>query len=120
MKNPWEDRRKNKEHGRKAESRAAKRLKAREHAGSGNLGVKADMTLGTIKIESKATKHRTMKLDLAWLLKVSQEALEVGQTPALIIQFVNGDGAPVKNGSWVMIQEDKFRGIAGEVSKADN
>ncbi len=102
-------------HGRLAEAKTARRLGGRTHAGSGNLGEKADFTIKQFKVENKATINASMSLKLDWLLKVSQEALEVGKTPALSFQFVKKDGEPRKNGSWVAIPEKVYQAMLDEL-----
>jgi len=111
--NPWirKNTGKKNNHGRKAEVKTSRRLKGKLHAGSGNMGVKADFTVKDYKVENKATIHRSIKLELDWLLKVSQEAIEVGKIPALSIQFVNSQGTPLNKGRWVMIPEDEFKDL---------
>jgi len=119
--NPWMKKHtgKKNDHGRKAEVKAARRMGGKLHAGSGNMGVKADFTVKEFKIENKATIHRSMKLDLDWLLKVSQEALEVGKTPALSIQFVDSQGTSLKRGRWVMVPEDVFSQLIENINIGD-
>ncbi len=102
-------------HGNKAEKNVAQRLKAKLTPASGAMaGAKGDMEKGGFRIESKATKAESMRLELGWLQKIYQEALERGENPALIVQFVNSDGKPLPRGSWVMVPEDLFKEFIGD------
>ena len=108
--NPWVKKTKGTgQHGRKAESKTAKRFGGRETPGSGNKTIKGDYHVNQWKVENKSTIHNSLKLDLDWLIKISQEALEVGMVPALSIQFVDGQGTPRKNGKWVMVSEEQYQ-----------
>jgi len=108
--NPWVTRSSTKEddHGRKAERQAARRLGGKLSPGSGNGGVKGDYTVDQFKIENKATIHESLSIKRDWLLKIKQESKEIGKVPALAIQYVDGQGTPKKNGSWVMVEESVF------------
>lgn len=108
--NPFINRQKKWCHGSKAEEKLAKRLGAKLTPASGALdGAKGDMTLPEFRVESKATKNDSIRIKLDWLLKIAQEAIEKGDHPALVVQFVTEDGKPVKRGSWVMIPENTFK-----------
>lgn len=102
--------------GRKSETRTCNRLHGQQTPGSGALdGAKSDMVVGNFRIESKATSNKSMSLKYDWLKKVSQEAAQYGQIPALTVQFVAGDGNPITSGSYVMIPEWVFRELLGEL-----
>lgn len=120
MRNPVLDRiarRASGSHGVKSEKRTAGRLGGRQVPASGAMqGAKGDIRLADFLVENKATEAESMSLKLEWLLKVAQEAAELGQMPALSIQFVTGDGRPRQNGRWVMIREDDFKEVSGEDS----
>lgn len=101
--------------GTLAEEKTAKRIAAKLQPSSGSLdGAKGDMVLGDTLIENKATRSRTMRLELHWLRKISHEATSLGKTPALAIQFVDAEGNPVPNGKWVMVQEATFQKLLEE------
>lgn len=102
--------------GRISENRTCKRLHGKQTPGSGALdGAKSDMVVGGFRIESKATTNKSMSLKYDWLKKISQEAAQCGQVPALTVQFVAADGRPVTSGSYVMIPEWVFRELLGEL-----
>ena len=97
--------------GRKAENRAAGRLKARQTLASGALGQKGDYDAGSFLVENKATTAGSMALQYEWLVKIAREAVMAGKDPALAVQFTRSDGRPVDDGAWVMIPETVFRRI---------
>lgn len=98
------------DHGERAEKKAAKRLGGRQTPGSGSQQhSKGDVVLPTFLVENKATLHESMSVKLEWLKKISLEAIGRSREPALAIQFVDGQGKPVVDGSWVMIPERVFR-----------
>jgi hypothetical protein len=96
-------------HGNKAETHLAKRLGGRLTPASGAMvHDKADIKVDGFRIESKSTIKDTMRLEYGWFNKVSGEALTYGEIPALAVQFVNGNGTPRRNGSFVMVRERDF------------
>lgn len=103
------------EHGRAAEKKSAQRLGARHRRGSGcGETSKADFELGEFLVEHKATTAASVRVKHEWLAKVTREAQNRGQTPALEVTFVRGDGAPKRCGAWVMIPEWRFRELLEE------
>lgn len=96
--------------GRKAERKTAKRLGGRLTPASGALdSQKGDFATKDWLCENKSTVNASLGVKLAWLEKITREALPNGKTPALSIQFTDGDGAPLKSGSWVCIPEHVFK-----------
>jgi len=94
------------EHGKISESKVAKKLGARLTPNSGaKRGAKSDATLDgptyRWQIESKSTVKNTLGIELGWLVKVQNEALNTGRMPALTISFVTAEGKPRKDGEWV-------------------
>ena len=74
--------------------------------GSGAMdGAKSDFTTANFRVESKATQAKSMSIKLDWLQKISQEALERSQVPAIAIQFVDAQGDPRKDGVFIAIPE---------------
>lgn len=101
-------------HGRKAEEKTAKRLKGTLTPASGALaGAKGDMSVGDFLVENKATVSEAYSLKMSVLLKIYQEALEVGKKPALAVQFTSLTGTSEKRGRWVCIPEDVFNELIG-------
>ena len=95
-------------HGLESEKRLAKLLKARPMPASGAMkGAKGDMSLNLpnykFKIESKSTIHKTMTLELGWLVKITEEATAIGSMPAITLSFVTSEGKPHPKGDWVAV-----------------
>ena len=96
--------------GQRAEKRAAKRLGGRQQPGSGSQQhSKGDIKLKEFLIESKATVAESLSVKLAWLKKIAEEAIAINREPALLIQFVDGQGRLVSEGGWVMVKESTFK-----------
>jgi len=104
------NKRRDNDHGTSAERNLSKRIGAKLTPASGALqGAKSDMVLLDFRLEAKATIRNSLSIQLSWLNKIHQEALETQKIPALGIQFVNAVGNPKKNGSWVCIPEKDFK-----------
>lgn len=102
-------------HGQKSEELTGKRLAAKQVPGSGAIeGFKGDLYRDEYMIECKSTIKLTMGLKLEWLRKVAKEAREAGLRPALHLAFVQGNGAPVKDGTWIMMREVDFQQLMAE------
>ena len=96
--------------GYRSEELLAKRLKAFKVPGSGSMdNASGDIEKGDILLEAKSTVHSSFSLKLNHLIKIRNEALGTGRTPALAIVFTTGDGRPRKDGSWVLLPEYVFR-----------
>lgn len=116
MSSPYLDRVKGRDtghHGRKAEKKAAVRLRGKLTPGSGALdGAKGDILVERdsldFLVENKATLKDSFSLRLGHLHKIYQEALEQSKTPALAFQFVYPDGGSTKRDRWVAIPEHIF------------
>lgn len=99
-------------HGKKSEKRVAKKMGAKLHRGSGSSrGQKSDASRGSIRLEAKSTVTQTLALDMAWLVKIAQEALAAGQTPAVSLSFVdaNGKARLRQYAEWVAIPMSVFQ-----------
>lgn len=99
-------------HGRKSEKRVAKHLGAKLHRNSGApRGSKSDASLKSVRMEMKSTTLAALMLEMAWLVKITQEALSHGQTPAVTLSFVDANGRPrlKQYGEWVAIPLSVFR-----------
>lgn len=120
MGNPYLDRLANagkNPHGRKSEKRAAKALGAKLHRGSGSgRGSKSDASLQTFRLEMKSTMTATLALEMAWLVKITKEALEHGQTPAVVVSFVdpNGQLRLKQYAEWVLLPRAVFQELTSE------
>ena len=106
-------------HGYAAEAKLSKRLGAKLTPGSGNNMQKGDMTVDNFRIEAKATKARTMRLELHWLEKITEQAIRTGMKPALAFQFVDESGNHVPAGSWVSIPESVFEELLEKANHAE-
>ena len=96
--------------GHKAEKKASFRFGAKLRPGSGaTAGAKGDFIDQSFLYESKATEKASFSIKKAWLDKISKEARELNREPVLVVQFVDGDGAVTRGGSWVMIPERLFK-----------
>jgi hypothetical protein len=103
-------------HGKKSEKRVAKRMGAKLHPNSGAGVTKSDASLEEreFRVEMKSTTTQTMALDMAWLIKIAHEALDHGQTPCVVVSFVDASGKPrMKHWSeWVLIPIAAFEEMA--------
>jgi hypothetical protein len=103
-------------HGRLSERRVATKVGARLTPNSGALvGAKSDAVCGSYRMEMKSTNKTTLAIELAWLAKITREARQQGQTPALLFSFVNAEGKPAMdmNADWVAIPLWKFNELKG-------
>lgn len=115
MKNPYRTTLKTGEAGRVSESRLAKTLGARLTPASGALvGAKGDMKLPDYLIEAKSTSTNTMSLQLAWAVKISEEALATAKTPAITISFTNDQGKSNRFGDWVLIPLHHYKELTSK------
>ena len=111
--NPYLKRQQRPLHGQRAERKAAKRLKGTLTPASGAKdGAKGDIVLRKFLVESKATKHESITIKLAWLDKIAKEALDTGRDPALLIQFVDAAGNTWRGSGWALIPERLFVDIS--------
>ena len=107
--------------GRRAEVLLVDRLGGKLRRGSGNKeGEKGDVLVGDFLIENKTTLGNSIRLELDWLLKIYQEALETSRIPALAFQFVNESGKSEKRGRWVCIPEHLFNELVENKSDGQN
>lgn len=101
-------------HGRKSEARVAPAMGARLHRNSGApVGHKSDASLteDRFRLEMKSSTADTLRLELAWLVKISQEALHHGQRPGVVFSFVDIHGRPAMKhyAEWIALPIDVFR-----------
>lgn len=110
-------------HGKKSERKVAKKMGAKLHPNSGAMrGAKSDASLKKFRLEMKSTTTQTIPLDLAWLVKIAQEALDHGQTPVVVVSFVNADGTARMRqyAEWVILPLTVFNELTDVVaSKRD-
>lgn len=104
--------------GQKSETKTAKRLGAKQVAGSGAMeGNKADLHLSNHLIECKSTVKDSFSVKLAVLRKIVTEAREAAKTPVLHVAFTHETGAPVKDGTWVMMREADYKELTSSVQE---
>ena len=116
--NPFLKKLERKDHGTKGERRASKRLGGQLTPASGAMdGAKGDFHLPTFLVESKTTEFASLSIKHEWLVKIYKEAIGRGKQPALIFQFVDGQGKPIYDGSWVAIPESVFEDIVNAQSE---
>ena len=102
------------DHGTRAEIQASKRLGGRLQHGSGNHShSKGDILTAGFLIESKSTVAESLSVKVDWLRKIAKEAADVSKEPALILQFVDGNGKVLREGGWVMVPERVFKELLG-------
>lgn len=104
-------------HGRKSEKRVAKDLGAKLHRGSGSgRGSKSDASLPAFRFEMKSTLTEAMVVEMAWLVKITQEALAAGQTPVVVCSFVDAHGRSRlrQYADWVLIPRVTFQELTGD------
>ena len=93
-------------HGKQSEKKLAKKMGARLHPNSGAMaGAKSDASLRQFRMEMKSTTNQTAAIDLAWLVKITKEALDQGQSPVITVSFVDHQGVPRLRtyAEWVML-----------------
>jgi hypothetical protein len=68
------------------------------------------MRKGRWLLEAKTTVSESLSVDLGWLVKISEEAIRRGMSPALLFSFVLPDGRPKPNAEteWVAIPKQLF------------
>ena len=99
-------------HGKKSERKVAKQIGARLHPNSGAMrGAKSDASKGEFRLEMKSTVNQTIALDIGWLVKIAQEALDHGQQPAIVVSFVDAQGVSrlKQYADWVVMPMATFR-----------
>lgn len=104
-------------HGKKSEKRVAKKMGAKLHPNSGAMrGAKSDASLKSFRLEMKSTTAQTIPIEMAWLVKITQEALAHGQTPAVVISFVDAQGVPRlrQYAEWVVLPRVIFEELLKE------
>lgn len=96
--------------GYKSEARVAKKLGATPTLASGAMpGIKSDMILEGVRIEAKSTQTNTMSIQYGWCIKITEEAIKLGQMPAITLSFTDTAGSGRKFGEWVAIPIHKFK-----------
>ena len=99
------------------EQKAARTINGRRHPGSGaKTGLKSDCSSDRYQLEAKQTKDHSITLSMAWLEKITKEAMGKSKCPMMHIRFLN----PVLgvDNDWVVIPDKEFKrlldGISGD------
>lgn len=71
-------------------------------------GAKGDFEVHDLKVENKSTISKSLRLEAEWLLKIEDEARQVGKVPALAFQFTYETGQP-RFTPWVAVPEWLFK-----------
>lgn len=90
---------------------------AKLHPNSGAMrGAKSDASRGHFRLEMKSTVMQAMPIEMAWLVKIAQEALEHGQVPAVVVSFVDPEGRPrlKQYAEWVLLPRAAFQELTDE------
>jgi hypothetical protein len=104
-------------HGKKSEKRVAKSMGAKLHPASGAMrGAKSDASMPKFRLEMKSSTTQTLPIEMAWLVKITQEALAHGQTPAVVVSFVDPRGEPrmKQYAEWVLMPKVVFQELTHE------
>jgi hypothetical protein len=104
-------------HGKKSERKVAKKMGAKLHPSSGSMtGAKSDASLRDFRLEMKSTTNQTIPIEMAWLVKIAQEALAQGQAPAVVISFVDSQGVSRlrQYAEWVVMPMSVFKELTSE------
>ena len=65
--------------------------------GSGNQRVKGDIRVtGVMRIEAKTTTAKSFRVTQEMIQKIEDAGLPHGEIPAIIIEFIDADGNPLK------------------------
>lgn len=81
----------------KQEKVLAKRLGGKVTPGSGNKEIKGDVRVkGVLRVEAKTTQHKSFSITLAMCDKIETAAMMHNELPAIIVEFINGSGKPMK------------------------
>jgi len=80
----------------KQEKALAKRGGGKVTPGSGNGKHKGDVMKfhGLLRIEAKCTNKKSFSVTRDMIRKIEDAALPNGELPAIVVEFINGDGRP--------------------------
>ena len=96
-----------------AEKRFAIRTGAKQTKRSGAKPCdRGDFKKGVQLVEGKTTVKYQFSVKYDWFVKVCQEARQEGKIPAFTFAFVDREGKPRLDGSWVAIPEEVWLRLA--------
>jgi hypothetical protein len=90
------------------EQKAAAVIGGKRHSGSGaKMGLKSDCSSDRYQLEAKQTQDHSITLSMAWLEKITKEAMGKSKCPMMHIRFLN----PVLgvDRDWVVIPDKEFK-----------
>lgn len=101
------------------EKRIAKELGGKTQPGSGCFDhFKGDVKLDDYLIEAKRTDKNSITVKAEWLSKIDHEAINVGKTPALVIEIGGMNG--FTENEWIAIPMSEFKKLLEKVEENDN
>jgi hypothetical protein len=81
----------------KQERQLAIRVQGRVTPQSGAGAVKGDVRVrGILRIEAKTTIHKSFSVTLDMIRKIEAAASSCGEAPAMVIEFLDSSGKPIK------------------------
>ena len=79
------------------EKSLAVRLRGDTTVASGSKSEKGDVRVrGLLRVEAKTTKHRSITVTIDMVEQIEAAALATGELPAILIEFNDGAGKPIK------------------------
>lgn len=79
------------------EKQMALRIGGHVTPGSGNQAIKGDVRKPkVVRIECKTTQKKSFSVTQKMIDKIEEAALPHGETPALVIEFIDADGNPLR------------------------
>lgn len=98
----YRDTKKRRRKSMKQEDRLAKELGGRRQAASGALpGRRGDVDVPELLIECKRTDKKSIRIEIEYLRKITEEASGTGKVPALSIEI--GDPPRFVSRDWVLV-----------------
>lgn len=79
------------------EREIAERVQGKITPGSGNQREKGDVRVkGILRIECKTTQCKSFSITRDMISKIEDAALPHGEIPAIVVEFIDADGNPLK------------------------
>lgn len=93
------------------EHRIARSLRGgHRQAGSGaSVYARGDVKSNDFLVECKLTEAGSLRVQSAWLAKITRQALAAGKMPALAIEIQGGDEDPLLERDWVCVPMSCFK-----------
>lgn len=84
-------------------------------AGSGaSLYARGDVKTPDFLVECKLTQASSIRIERAWLVKITRQALAAGKFPALAIEIQGGEDDPLLERDWVAVPVSVFKRLTEE------